>query len=189
MSQTANTSLSTSLSTPAESGPTPPRAAAAATGPLTPSVRGAAGPVGGRSGGVDLATEYGRTTIANVVVAKIAGLAAREVGGVHELLPLGAGGAIAGLAQRVTGGGDQRTQGVAVEVGEREAAVDLRLTVDYEVSIAQVAEAVRQNVIARVQGMTGLVVREVNIAVDDLFFPEDAPPTPPPVSPAPPRVQ
>jgi uncharacterized alkaline shock family protein YloU len=182
MSQTANTTPST----PAEPGPTRSPAAAAAPAALAPSARGAAGPAGGRSGGVDLATEYGRTTIANVVVAKIAGLAAREVVGVHELLPQGAGGAIAGLAQRVTGGGDQRTQGVAVEVGEREAAVDLRLTVDYEVSIAQVAEAVRQNVIARVQGMTGLVVREVNIAVDDLFFPDDAPPPPPPTAP---RVQ
>jgi len=67
-----------------------------------------------------------------------------------------------------------------VEVGEREAAVDLRLTVDYEVSIARVAEAVRQNVIARVQGMTGLVVREVDIAVDDQFFRDAAPPPPPP---------
>ena len=182
MSQTANTTPST----PAGPAPIPPPAAAAAPAALAPSARGAAGPAGGRSAGVDLATEYGRTTIANVVVAKIAGLAAREVVGVHELLPQGAGGAIAGLAQRVTGGGDQRTQGVAVEVGEREAAVDLRLTVDYEVSIAQVAEAVRQNVIARVQGMTGLVVREVNIAVDDLFFPDDAPP---PAAPAAPRVQ
>ena len=180
MSQTANTTPST----PAGPAPTPAPAAAAAA--LAPSARGAAGPAGGRSGGVDLATEYGRTTIANVVVAKIAGLAAREVVGVHELLPQGAGGAIAGLAQRVTGGSDPRTQGVAVEVGEREAAVDLRLTVDYEVSIAQVAEAVRQNVIARVQGMTGLVVREVNIAVDDLFFPDDAPPPPAPTAP---RVQ
>jgi uncharacterized alkaline shock family protein YloU len=147
--------------------PPPPRAAGAALAP----------------GGVDLATEYGRTTIANVVVAKIAGLATREVAGVHALLPAGGGGAIAGLAQRaqrVTGAGaDPRTQGVAVEVGEREAAIDLRLAVDYDVSIRQVAEAVRQNVIARVQAMTGLVVREVNVAVDDLFFPDDEPPAAP----------
>src|SRR6476660_399382 len=76
-----------------------------------------------------LATEHGKTTIADVVVAKIAGIAAREVPGVHERLAQGAGSAIAGAYQRVTGG-DQRAHGVNVEVGEREAAVDLRMTVD-----------------------------------------------------------
>lgn len=131
-----------------------------------------------------LITEQGRTTIADVVVAKIAGIAAREVTGVHELLAQGAGGTIAGLAQRVTGG-DPRAQGVRVEVGEREAAIDLKMTLDYGVSIHQVADAVRQNIINRVQAMTGLTVREVNIAVDDLFFPEEALP-PQPVEP---RVQ
>ena len=169
-------SVGTPPDLPAETAGTPPRTPAAPVPPRAP---------GGATGGAQLTTEHGRTTIADVVVAKIAGLAAREVTGVRELLPQGAGGAIAGLAQRVTGS-DPRAQGVNVEVGEREAAVDLRMTVDYGVSIHQVAEAVRQNVIARVQGMTGLTVREVNIAVDDLFFPED---TPPPAAPAAPRVQ
>jgi uncharacterized alkaline shock family protein YloU len=151
---------------------------------------GAPGPAPGRGAaaepaGAQLVTEQGKTTIADVVVAKIAGIAAREVPGVHELLPQGAGGAISGLAQRMTGG-DPRAQGVTVEVGEREAAVDLRMAVDYGVSIHQVADAVRRTVISRIQAMTGLVVREVNIAVDDLFFPEDATP---PAAPAPPRVQ
>jgi uncharacterized alkaline shock family protein YloU len=142
---------------------------------------------GAPASGSQLATEHGKTTIADVVVAKIAGIAAREVAGVHELLTQGAGSAIAGAYQRVTGG-DQRAQGVNVEVGEREAAVDLRMTVDYGVSIHQVAEAVRRNVINRIQAMTGLTVREVNIAVDDLFFPEDAPAAQA-APPAEPRVQ
>ena len=174
---------STPPGTPAEPAPPPPPAAGGAPAPPTGRAAGTALAPGGQPGGVALATEYGRTTIANVVVAKIAGLAAREVAGVHALLPPGGGGAIAGLAhraQRVAGaGGDPRTQGVAVEVGEREAAIDLRLAVDYDVSIRQVAEAVRQNVIARVQAMTGLVVREVNVAVDDLFFADDEPPAAP----------
>lgn len=119
----------------------------------------------------ELITEQGKTTIADVVVSKIAGLAAREVDGVHELVTQGVGGAVTGLAQRVTGA-DTRSQGVNVEVGEREAAVDLRLTVDYGVSIPQVAEAVRRNVMSRLEAMTGLVVKEVNIDVTDLYFPE-----------------
>ena len=125
----------------------------------------------------ELLTELGKTTIADVVVSKIAGLAAREVEGVHELVTQGVGGAVTGLAQRVTGA-DTRSQGVNVEVGEREAAVDLRLTVDYGVSIPQVAEAVRRNVMSRLEAMTGLVVKEVNIDVTDLYFPEEEARTP-----------
>lgn len=114
----------------------------------------------------------GRTTIADSVVAKIVGIAAREVDGVQDLVSTGAGATISGLAGRVTGG-DQRAQGVSVEVGEREAAVDLSMVVIYGVSIPQVADAVRRNIINRVGAMTGLVVKEVNIAVTDLYFPQD----------------
>ncbi len=127
----------------------------------------------------ELVTEQGKTTIADVVVSKIAGIAAREVAGVHELVTQGVGGAVTGLAQRVTRA-DTRSQGVNVEVGEREAAIDLRLTVDYGVSIPQVAEAVRRNIISRLEAMTGLNVKEVNIDVADLYFPgEEAQAQPP----------
>jgi uncharacterized alkaline shock family protein YloU len=88
-----------------------------------------------------------------VVVSKIAAIAAREVAGVHDLVTQGRGGAFTGLSQRVTGG-DTRSQGVNVEVGEREAAIDLRLTMDYGVSIPQVAEGVRRNIISRLEAMT-----------------------------------
>lgn len=121
----------------------------------------------------ELVTDQGKTTIADVVVSKIAGIAAREVSGVHELVTQGVGGAVTGLAQRVTGA-DTRSQGVTVEVGEREAAIDLKLTVDYGVSIPQVAEAVRRNIISRLEAMTGLSVTQVNIDVTDLYFPEEA---------------
>jgi len=68
---------------------------------------------------------------------------------------------------------DERSQGVSVEVGEREAAVDLTIVVEYGESIPRVAQAVRDNVIKRIEGITGLSVTEVNIAVDDLYFPGD----------------
>lgn len=123
--------------------------------------------------GSGLTTEQGKTTIADSVVAKIASMAAREVPGVHQLNTQGASGLMSGLSARMTGG-DAEAAGVNVEVGEREAAIDLAMTVDYGVSIEQVADAVRRNVINRVQSMTGLVVNEVNIGVTDLFFPEEA---------------
>ena len=105
------------------------------------------------------------------------GEAAREVRGVHEL----GGGvtrAIGSVTQRV-GVGDERTQGVSVEVGEREAAVDLTLVIDYGESIPRVSQAVRDNVIKRLEGITGLAVTEVNLTVNDLYFPGDEVPEQP----------
>jgi uncharacterized alkaline shock family protein YloU len=118
-----------------------------------------------------LQTERGQTSIADAVVTKVASTAAREVRGVHEL----GGGvtrAIGSVTQRV-GVGDERTQGVSVEVGEREAAVDLTLVIDYGESIPRVSQAVRDNVIKRIEGICGLSVTEVNVTVNDLYFPGD----------------
>jgi len=120
----------------------------------------------------ELVTPEGKTTIADVVVSKIAAIAAREVPGVHELVGQGMGAAVTGLAQRV-GRADARSTGVNVEVGEREAAIDFRLTVEYGISIPQLAVDVRSNVMDRLQTMTGLRVKEVNIDVVDLFFPQE----------------
>lgn len=140
-----------------------------------PSVRGAGAPARAAAA---LESERGSTTLADVVVTKVASIAAREVPGVHELGG-GVARAVGSLSQRA-GVGDQRTQGVSVEVGQREAAIDLTLVIEYGESIPQVSEAVRENVIKRVEGITGLSVTEVNIAVNDLYFPGDEAPAEPP---------
>jgi uncharacterized alkaline shock family protein YloU len=62
---------------------------------------------------------------------------------------------------------------VAVEVGESQAAVDLEVVTEYGMSIADVARSVRRNVISAVEGMTGLQVTEVNLAVIDIHLPGD----------------
>jgi uncharacterized alkaline shock family protein YloU len=120
----------------------------------------------------DSKTAKGKTTIANGVVAKIVGIAAREIDGVKDVVGSGAGATISGLATRVTRG-DTRSQGVSVEVGEREAAASINIIAYYGVSIPQLADAVRRNVIDRVELMTGLTVIAVDIAVMDLYFEED----------------
>ena len=128
-----------------------------------------------------LQSPLGSTTIADGVVTKVAGIAAREVPGVYTLGG-GVGRALGSVTQRV-GFGDERSQGVNVEVGEREAAVDLTVVIEYGESIPQVANAIRQKVIKRIEGITGLTVTEVNISVDDLYFPgEEVLPEPPRVS-------
>ncbi len=126
----------------------------------------------------------GVTKIADSVVARIAGLAAREVPGVHEMTGSGLQQAFGGLTGRVTGQ-DQMDRGVAVQVGEIECIVNLNLVVDYEASIPQVAEAIRRNVSGRIGAMTGLQTKEVNINVADLYFPDEDQPQPPQPPPQP----
>jgi len=125
-----------------------------------------------RRGGGDPATR-GRTTIADGVVEKIAGLAARDVVGVHAL-GSGISRTFGAVRDRVPGGSSKSvTRGVKAEVGEVQTALDLEIVVDYGVSISDVAHAVRENVIAAVERMAGLEVVEVNIAVSDVKLPED----------------
>lgn len=114
----------------------------------------------------------GRTTIADGVVAKIAYLAAGDVVGVHAL-GSGLSRSVGELRKRVPGGGTAATQGVKVEVGEKQAAVDLDIVVDYGEVIPDVARTVREDVISAVERMTGLEVVEVNIAVSDVKLPEE----------------
>jgi uncharacterized alkaline shock family protein YloU len=128
-----------------------------------------------RRGNEQLSSALGSTTIADAVVTKIVSSAAREVRGVYDLGG-GTARAIGGMTRGVGIGGigvDQRMQGVAVEVGEREAAVDLTVVVEYGESIPQIAKTLRENITRRVEGMTGLKVTEVNVAVNDLYFPGD----------------
>lgn len=114
----------------------------------------------------------GTTTIADIVVAKVAGLATREVSGVHALGG-GAARAFGALRERIPGATASVTQGVSVEVGEHQAAVDLQILVEYGVSIADLAAAIRRNVITAVEQITGLEVVEVNINVSDVHVPGD----------------
>ena len=131
----------------------------------------------GSGPGAPLQTERGNTTIADAVVTKVASIAAREVRGGYRLGG-GVSRALGSVTQRV-GIGDERSQGVSVEVGEREAAVDLTVTVEYGESIPQVSQAIRENVIKRIEGITGLSVTEVNVAINDLYFPGDEEPDQP----------
>lgn len=112
--------------------------------------------------GFVLETEYGVTTISNAVVAKIASIATREVEGVRDM-----GTQFRRLVGKIQPG-EAPTQGVNVEVGKKEVAVDLVILVDYGHSIPALAQEIRTNVISRIEEMTGLVVKEVNIEVDDL---------------------
>ncbi|MEO6085035.1 MAG: Asp23/Gls24 family envelope stress response protein [Umezawaea sp.] len=119
-----------------------------------------------------LSSTKGSTTIADIVVSKVAGLAAREVSGVYALGG-GAARAFGALRERIPGASASISQGVSVEVGERQAAIDLQILVEYGVSIADLSRSVRKNVITAVEQITGLEVVEVNINVSDVHIPGD----------------
>jgi uncharacterized alkaline shock family protein YloU len=124
-----------------------------------------------------LQSEHGRTSISDAVVSQIAGIAAQEV----EKVQMGGGttAAVGGFLQSVTGSvtgsSANYSRGVSVEVGEEEAAIDLTMAVEYGHSVPQLTEAVRRNVINRVESLTGLKVTEVNITVSDVQVPEQRP--------------
>ncbi len=123
-----------------------------------------------------LVGDRGKTSISDVVVAKIAGIATREIDGVYD---------VGGVTERVVGKvrdvlpgtTTSTTQGITVEVGERQAAVDVSIVADYGVAIHQLAAAIRRNVIAAIEQMTGLEVTEVNVAVHDIHFGDDDTPS------------
>ena len=137
----------------------------------TTAPRTSAGRVAQHDAGTVLASGQGQTKIADVVVQKIASLSAREVPGVRSL---GGGTArtIGALRGRIPGAGTSHGQGVTVEVGERQVAVDLDVLIDYGVAIPDLAKSVRQNVITSIEDMTGLEVVEVNITIVDVYLGE-----------------
>ncbi|WP_327288694.1 Asp23/Gls24 family envelope stress response protein [Streptomyces sp. NBC_01198] len=114
----------------------------------------------------------GRTTVADSVVEKIAGMAAREVPGVHAM-GVGMTRTFGAVRDRVPGSRTSVSRGVKAEVGEVQTALDLDIVVEYGVSISDIAREVRENVIAAVERMTGLEVVEVNIAIGDVKLPDE----------------
>jgi uncharacterized alkaline shock family protein YloU len=114
-------------------------------------------------------TELGSIRIADEVVAIIAGLAATEINGVAGM----SGGLAGGIAEML--GRKNLSKGVKVEVGEKEAAVDMFIIVEYGVKIPEIAINIQENVKKAIESMTGLNVVEVNVHVQGVVFPQPEP--------------
>lgn len=119
-----------------------------------------------------LQTTRGVTTLDDAVVAKIAGMAAREVPGVYDM-GNAARRAFSAVADRIPNAQTNVTGGISVSKGETQAAIDVTVVVEYGVSIVEVGNAIRRNVIEQVEGTAGLEVVEVNVNVVDVHLPED----------------
>ncbi|QQD75668.1 Asp23/Gls24 family envelope stress response protein [Curtobacterium sp. YC1] len=112
----------------------------------------------------------GKTVIDDTVVSKVAGIAAREVDGVHSL---GNGAARAIGAIRDAIGQRDHGQGVKVEVGEKQVAADIVIVAEYPVALQHVADGVRASVARALEQIVGMEVAEVNVTVQDVFIPGD----------------
>ncbi len=108
------------------------------------------------------------------MVAKIAGMATREVPGVFAM-GNAARRAVSSLAQRIPGGSTQVsvTDGVSVEKAERQAAIDVSVVVEYGAAIVTVSEHIRESIIRAVEHGTGLDVVSVDVNVSDVHLPEE----------------
>lgn len=122
------------------------------------------------AGGSAAEMAAGKTTIEDGVVAKIAGLAAREVPGVYAL---GGGAARVVGAIRDALNSTDLTQGISVEVGERQVAADVTIVVEYPQPLQQVAGEVRAAIAKAMVELVGLEVAEVNVTVNDVHIPAD----------------
>ncbi len=111
---------------------------------------------------------FGVVRIAEDVVATIAELAAKEVKGIVSMS--------GGLADSITEilGKKNPSKGVKVEVGEKEASVDLYVIMEYGVRIPDVSWQIQENVKKAVETMTGLSVVEVNIHIQGVFIPKES---------------
>jgi uncharacterized alkaline shock family protein YloU len=103
--------------------------------------------------------EHGSVKIADEVVGIIAGLAATDIEGVAGM----SGGLVGGIAERL--GKKNLAKGVKAEVGDKEAAVDLHIIIEYGARIPDVAWQIQEKVKNAIETMTGLNVVEVNIHV------------------------
>ncbi|MFK4853232.1 Asp23/Gls24 family envelope stress response protein [Microbacterium sp. ZW T6_19] len=112
----------------------------------------------------------GKTTIEDGVVAKIAGIAAREVSGVYAL---GGGAARVVGAIRDALNTTDLAQGISVEVGETQVAVDVTIVAEYPVSLQKVADDVRSAIVHAMVELVGMEVAEVNVTVNDVHIPSD----------------
>lgn len=112
-------------------------------------------------------TEVNGIKIAEEVVAKIAGIAASEVKGVYGMN----GGFVEGISEML--GKKSFSKGVKVQVGEKDATIDLFIIVEYGCRIPDIAWEIQNRVKTSVENMTGLKVLEVNIHVQGVNLPKE----------------
>ncbi|MFT2752623.1 Asp23/Gls24 family envelope stress response protein [Clavibacter sp. Sh2088] len=110
----------------------------------------------------------GDTTVTDGVIAKVAGLAVRDIPGVHSLGG-GAARVIGQLRDRI--GQTDLTQGIAVDAQEEGVSFQVTLVAEYGVPLQDVAADVRAAISDAVTELVGRTVTRVDVTVADIVMP------------------
>jgi uncharacterized alkaline shock family protein YloU len=87
------------------------------------------------TGTEQMTTDDGKISVAQSVVQKIAGIACREISGVHAM-GVSTSRAYGAVRERIPGSsGPNVAQGVGVEVGETQAAIDQDIVVEVNINV------------------------------------------------------
>ncbi|MDO4909620.1 MAG: Asp23/Gls24 family envelope stress response protein [Corynebacterium sp.] len=114
------------------------------------------------------AAERGRTIIEDIVVAKIAGLATREVSGVASMGS--STNRVVGALRDSISSNSSLASGISVQISEDKASIDIGIVANYGVSLQELAGVIRENVIGVTEKLTGLAVTAVNVTIHDLLI-------------------
>lgn len=106
-------------------------------------------------------TEFGEIFISPKVIAKTAGLAACESFGVVGMAAVNFA---SGIATLLTG--DELTKGVEISIEDNEITIGLHIIVAFSVNVKACADNVIENVRYKVEAMTNLAIKEINIFVE-----------------------
>jgi len=139
------------------------------TSPRTPApadvTRVEPAPAGTVSAG---ALAEGDTVVTDGVVAKVAGLAVRDIPGVHALGG-GAARVIGQLRDRI--GQTDLTQGISVETEAAGVSFQVTLVAEYGVPLPDVAADVRAAITDAVTELVGRTVTRVDVTIADIVLP------------------
>src|SRR3989338_2068217 len=108
------------------------------------------------------ATDLGVVRINNEAISTIASIAAMEVKGVHKM----GGGLTKTLYEALFK--KAGTRGVKIQMKDSELKLTVFIVVEYGVDIPRIADEVQDNTKRAVEKMTGLVLSEVDVVIEEI---------------------
>ena len=117
----------------------------------------------------DYPENAGKTTIAPEVLLTIARLTTKNIPGVSRLCP------VPGAVNRLFKKNIQQGDGICIELTEDAAFIDIYIALKSDVIIRDVSREIQREVQRSITEMVGMPVGRVNIHVEDIDYPEEAP--------------
>lgn len=109
---------------------------------------------------VNTSNAYGKISISDLAIAKVASHTAMESYGIVEMVSRRFTDSLAELLKKDTGG-----KGVKITTSGNRIYIDVYVVIKYGVSIVAVAESLKEAVKYKVERFTGMIVETVNVNV------------------------